>query len=101
MVSKLPHPYIPYVQVIRNKRELGGIYNNLSFVVTFVDVILTCGYAHRFLNVSISFFSSVPVPVQTIQISVCLIFHESHVLYVFSTYLADEHKGKYDLCPGV
>lgn len=43
MVSKL---HIPYVRVICSKREIGGIYNNISFVVvffTFVDMIFALG----------------------------------------------------------
>ena len=43
MVSKL---HIPYVQVICSKREIGGIYNNISFVVfffAFVDMIFARG----------------------------------------------------------
>jgi len=87
MVSKLPHPHIPYVQVIRNKRELGGIYNNISFVVTFVDVILTYGYVHRFFNMfpSLSFLLY-QFPFRRSKLLYAL-FSMNHIYYMYSAHI--------------
>jgi hypothetical protein len=78
MVSKLR---IPYVRVICSKRKIGGIYNNISFVVvifTFVDMIFARGCRLYNMFLSLSFLYA---------------FHESHLysLILRHIYLAEEH----------
>ena len=70
----LPYLHIPYVQVICSKREIGGIYNNISFVVVFFEY----GYVRRLSNM----FSYLPY-VFPIQIPVYFTFHESHMHFSF------------------
>ena len=91
MVSKLR---IPYVRVIFSKREIGGKYNNISFVAffTFVDMIFALGCRLSYIFFLFLFCTMI------FMNHICILHSEAHI----SDRRADRRiRENRDLCPEI